>query len=149
MDHRLLPIGRRFLLVSRHVFEIIDGQLPIDAYGELGGPAQRIAGVGGDASLRGLPRSRYQDDVRYLGGYEIHHIAATTFWLGQFIQWRLIGFLDTGRVFHKLSGVKPAGLHHGVGGGIHVLWDEDFIVRLEVVRADRDVATLLRLSRSY
>lgn len=149
VDRRYVPVGLRFRLLTRHLFEIVDGELPVDAYGELGDPGRRLRGVGGDGSIRGLQRNRFQDDIRLLAGYELHRSLASIFVAGQFIQWRVIAFLDAGRVYHRMSQLTLTDFHVGTGGGIHLVWDEDFVIRIEAARSGRQQATFVRLSRSY
>mgnify|MGYP002641395913 CR=1 FL=1 len=148
-DLRYYPFAKRYLLVLRHLFEVVNGTLPLDMYGELGDPERTVRGVGGDGSIRGYAPNRFQDDVRFLTSTEVHRHLGSTYWLRQYLEWRLVGFIDAGRVWHHLSQVRPGRLHSGMGAGVRVIWDEDFVVRLEVARSSEDRVAFVKLSRSY
>ncbi len=148
-DRRYYDVTSRVSVMARNLFEVVDGELPIDLYGELGDPGRRVRGVGGDGSVRGLSKSRYMDDVRFVTGAEVHYLADSRFWMKQFLELRFAVFADAGRVWHRLSDVRLSPMHSGVGAGLRLTWDRDFVIRSEVARAAEGTTLLLRLSRPY
>jgi len=64
-DIRYVPLSSRLNLANRAVFEVMQGKVPIDVLGDLGGLRRKIKGLGGDETLRGYDTNRFIDQVRY------------------------------------------------------------------------------------
>lgn len=130
-DARYWLVSPRLSLGHRTVFEMLTGSIPLYAYGEIGG-SRRLKGLGGGDVLRGFDTQRFTDDVRFFTNTEARYLLHTTRWFGQHLEWKGIFFVDTGRVWHRLTNVSPDGLHWTAGVGGRVYWNADFVIRLDV-----------------
>lgn len=130
-DARHWPISDRLNLAHRTVFEVLDGAIPLYAYGEIGG-SRRIKGLGGSDVLRGFDTQRFTDNIRFFTNTEARYRLYTTRWFGQHLEWKGTLFADTGRVWHRLGELSPAGLHGTAGVGGRIYWNADFVIRLDL-----------------
>lgn len=130
-DARYWLVSPRLSVGHRSVFEVLTGSIPLYAYGEIGG-SRRIKGLGGGDALRGFDTQRFTDNVRFFTNTEARYLLRTTRWWGQNLEWKGILFVDTGRVWHRLTEVGPDGLHWTAGVGVRVYWNADFVIRLDI-----------------
>ena len=101
-DVRFFALSRRLVLGNRFVFEVLRGsEKPVDTLGEIGPSRSRFKGLGGFSSLRGFDAQRFVDDVRFVGNTELRYRIAATRWLGQYLEWHSIAFVDVGRVWPR------------------------------------------------
>ena len=131
-DIRYIPLSARLHLANRLVFEVLQGDMPIDAYGEIAGSSGRMKGLGGDSSLRGFAPQRFIDDVRFLSNSELRFRLANQQVLRQYLEWQAIVFADLGRVWPNLGELTPRNMHLTGGAGLRLHWNADFVIRLEV-----------------
>jgi outer membrane protein assembly factor BamA len=149
-DLRYIPLSPRLLLANRVVFEILHGsEKPIDAYGELGSSRNRIKGLGGDASLRGYDTQRFVDDVRFMSNTELrYHLRELTLFR-QHLEWRGLAFFDLGRVWPDLQSLSMTDMHLTGGGGLRLLWNADFVIRMEMGFSAEQTTLELVLRNSF
>jgi outer membrane protein assembly factor BamA len=138
-DLRFFSLGRRAILANRAVFELLHGQVPIDVYGDLGSIRRRVAGLGGDESLRGFNTQRFIDHVRFFSNTELRCALHRHRLLKQYLEWNAIAFADLGRVWPNLAAMTARGTRMTGGVGLRLYWDEDFAVNAEVrLSAERE-----------
>jgi len=130
-DARYWPLSERLNLAHRTVFEVLDGSIPLYAYGEIGG-SRRIKGLGGSDALRGFDTQRFTDNIRFFTNTEMRYRLRTTRNFGQHLEWNGVLFADTGRVWHRLAEMRPAGFHWTAGLGGRVYWNADFVIRVDM-----------------
>lgn len=130
-DARYRPLSERLNLAHRTIFEVLDGSIPLYAYGEIGG-SRRVKGLGGSDTLRGFDTQRFTDNIRFFTNTEMRYRLRTTRNFGQHLEWHGVLFVDTGRVWHRLSELRPAGLRWTAGLGGRVYWNADFVIRLDL-----------------
>ena len=129
-DARYWPYTERLNLAHRTVFEILDGAVPLYAYGEIGG-SRRLKGLGGSEALRGYDRQHFTDNIRFFTNSEMRYQLTSFTFFGQYLEWHGVFFIDGGRVWSRLDQLRPTQLRWTTGGGLRLYWDEDFVVRLE------------------
>lgn len=127
-DARYWAVSPRLYVANRLIFEVLDGSVPLYAYGEIGG-SRRVKGLGGSDSLRGFDKQRYVDDVRFLSNTELRYLFHTMTLYRQYLEWNAVLFVDTGRVWDQPDKVTPRGLHLTGGAGLRLYWDQDFVIR--------------------
>ena len=105
-------------------------------------------GFGGSKTIRGVLRNRVVGDGVAFGNLELRWKFLRTVWLKQNLYLALSAFYDGGMVVnkYKLAADPPAdlqpffsdkkeSLHSGVGGGLHIALNENFIVAADVAHA--------------
>ncbi|MCC7263349.1 MAG: BamA/TamA family outer membrane protein [Candidatus Latescibacteria bacterium] len=130
-DIRFFPLTSRLNLANRAVFEIMQGTVPVDVMGDLGGLRRKIKGLGGDETLRGYDTNRFIDRVRYFSNTELRYTLRRQTLLRQYLEWTGVAFVDLGRVWPDLKSLTLAGIHLTGGGGVRAYWNEDFVASLE------------------
>lgn len=130
-DIRFIPLTPRLNLANRAVFEIMQGKVPIDVMGDLGGLRRKLKGLGGDESLRGYDTNRFIDQVRYFSNTELRYTLRSQRLLRQYLEWIGVAFVDLGRVWPDLKALTLAGMHLTGGGGVRAYWNEDFVASVE------------------
>jgi hypothetical protein len=130
-------LGPRLVLAGRLVADLLGGDVPVDELGNFGG-RERIEGLGGSWSLRGLPRYRYLGEVKVLSNAELRSRLLRLHPRGRHtLDLWAVGFLDAGRVWARYADDGPTwNVHTGAGGGLRVAWEEDYVVRLDVAASD-------------
>ena len=128
-DMRYVPVSNRLTFAHRAVFEVLAGEIPLYAYGEIGG-SRRVKGLGGGDSLRGFDTQRFTDDVRFFFqfGGALQGAFHVVCWSAFGMVWA--GYIDMGRVWPDLSDVGLGGMHMSAGGGLRLSWDNDFVIRM-------------------
>lgn len=130
-DIRFFPLTPRLNLANRAVFEIMQGRVPIDVMGDLGGLRRKIKGLGGDETLRGYDTNRFIDQVRYFSNTELRYTLRNQRLFRQYLEWTGVAFVDLGRVWPDLKALTPTGMHLTGGGGVRAYWNEDFVTSME------------------
>jgi outer membrane protein assembly factor BamA len=126
-----VPIGSRIVLAARIEGDILTAGTPIFELARFGG-ADPVEGVGGERSVRGLPKDRYIGRAKTLASTELRVRIADVRLLERMISFGLVGFVDTGRVW-QLQGNDGNffDLHSGSGGGLRIYHGE-FLLRFDV-----------------
>ena len=134
-DMRYYALHDRMLLAHRAVFEVLDGTVPLYAYGEIGG-SDRVKGLGGSDTLRGFDRQRFTDDIRAFTNTEVRYTAFRRRVLKQWVEWQPALFFDTGRVWRDLNQVSARGFYQTIGLGSRLIWNSDFVIRTDLGLSD-------------
>lgn len=147
-DMRYAALSERFTLAHRAVFEVLTGEIPLYAYGEIGG-SRRVKGLGGSDSLRGFDTQRFTDNVRFFANGEVRYLMHSMWVFGQFLEWYGVGYIDAGRVWPDLAEVGPGGMHVSAGGGMRLSWDRDFVIRCGAGYSSEQMDVFIDLGNSF
>ena len=141
-DMRYYSLNDRVLLAQRTVFEVLDGTVPLFAYGEIGG-SDRVKGLGGSDTLRGFDKQRFTDDIRAFTNTELRYTLFRRRILKQWVEWQPALFFDTGRVWGDLNQVSARGFYRTIGLGSRLIWNSDFVIRTDLgLSNERNYMTL-------
>ena len=124
-----IPLSPRVNFSHRLVLEVLSGEVPLYAYGEIGG-SRRVKGLGGSDSLRGFDTQRFTDDVRFFSNVELRYQLYDRWFYGQYIEWQGMAFFDSGRVWPDLDRIGWSGMHFSGGAGVRMIWDADLVIRV-------------------
>ena len=149
VDSRYYRVWHRVSLALRNLFEVLEGDVPMDLYGEIGDSLRRLEGLGGNNTIRGYALHRFMDDVRLLSNTELRYQIASTWLVQQFLQWQLVLFTDAGRVWPDLDSVSAGGFHASTGAGIRLIWNRDFAMRFETAHTGEGDTALFSLNHSF
>ncbi len=113
-----LALGADDRLIALRVYgEAVTGDPETDI------PFVDLPTLGGKRLLRGFGTGRFRDKALLLGSAEYHF--PIMYYASAFL------FIDTGRVFPRLSDVTLHDLHTGVGGGLSLHTTELFLLRFQ------------------
>ena len=130
-DLRYFSISDRTTVAHRTVFEVLSGEVPLYAFGEIGG-SRRSKGLGGSDSLRGFDRQRFTDNVRFFTNTEVRHLLRNTRAFRQYLDWYGVLFVDTGQVAPVREDLGVGRTHWSTGIGVRVSWNTDFVIRSDL-----------------
>jgi outer membrane protein assembly factor BamA len=128
-DRRYFPLTQNLVFANRILYEKILGDAPFSMYYPFGGSVKADEGLGGYRSIRGQLKNRYIGPEKIFGNMELRYKFCDFSFLNQDFYLAASTFLDWGRVWHEddeESGFKN--LKFGKGVGIHLGWNENFIV---------------------
>lgn len=131
-----IPLGKKFVLAGRAVFDFLYGDVPIyDLYNA--GPFNVWEMPGGANGIRGVPIGRYAGPIKMIGNAELRALWVKFKVFGQNMQIGNDVFFDTGRIFDDYTFTAPTdgkgvGLKFGVGGGAYLRWGEAAVFRAEL-----------------
>jgi hypothetical protein len=135
-ERRFFSLGTpRLILAQRLVLDVLFGEPPFFEWAQIGG-MQGGEGVGGMSSVRGVPRNRYQGNIKAISNTELRFYVFDFPLFGEPVKFGGVVYWDMGRVWHP--GVEDGAWHAwhpGVGGGLRLAR------RAAVVRFDYAVAT--------
>ncbi|MFQ5604992.1 MAG: BamA/TamA family outer membrane protein [bacterium] len=147
-DAHFTSITNRLIFANRVAFEAIAGQAPYYAFGESAG--QRLTrGLGGSQSLRGYKSRRFQDKIKFFTLTELRYKAHRFKILPQPIDLIIIGFYDSGRVWHRWSEIEFKNFHATFGFGIWLNWNNNLILRMDVGRSREQLDFYLRFNSAF
>jgi Omp85 superfamily domain len=126
-----LPLGNRVVLAARVEGDALTAGTPLFELSRFGG-VDPLEGVGGERTVRGLPKARFIGRVKAIATSEARIRVADAKLLDRRVSFGVVGFYDTGRVW-QLQGNDGAffRFHHGVGGGLRV-YHREFVLRFDV-----------------
>jgi outer membrane protein assembly factor BamA len=126
-----VPIGSRVVLGARIEGDILTAGTPLFELSRFGG-VDPVEGVGGERSVRGLPKARFIGRAKALASAELRVKMLDARLLERIVSFGLVAFLDTGRVW-QLQGNDGNffDFHSGAGGGLR-LYKDEFLIRFDV-----------------
>lgn len=130
-DARYYQATERLNIANRVIFEALKGEVPLYAFGEIGG-SRRSKGVGGGDTLRGFDSQRFTDNIRTITNTEARYRLHAGRIRKQWLEWTGVFFLDSGQVSPGVSDLSLAGNHWGSGLGLRLYWNADFVIRLDL-----------------
>ncbi len=124
----------RLILGQRLVGDVLVGESPFFEWSTIGGLAYLDA-IGGQNSVRGVPRNRYVGTVKLVSNTELRFYPFELELLGAPLKIGGVAFADAGRVWHPGVEDGPWWLWHvGLGGGLR-LSRRAAVVRLDYAQA--------------
>ena len=149
-NRQYVTLARNVVFAQRLVFEKSWGDLPFYEMAFFGSSFKIDEGLGGAKSIRGQLRNRFQGPMKLFGNLELRWRLWDFQILAQDLYLALSAFLDYGRVWRDDEGFSLGGLHTGQGGGLHLGWNETFIITADVARSDEvDLAFYLGIGYLY
>ncbi|MFL5310140.1 MAG: Omp85 family outer membrane protein [Myxococcales bacterium] len=126
-----VPIGGRVVLAARVVGDALTPGTPLFELARFGG-VDPLEGVGGERSVRGIPKARFIGRVKALATVETRVRLADARVLDRRVSFGAVAFFDTGRVW-QLNGDDGRffDFHSGAGGGLRA-YHREFVLRLDV-----------------
>jgi len=132
-DRRYFTLHKNLVYANRILFENIFGEAPFLLYYPIGSSFRIDEGVGGYRSIRGVYKNRYVGPTKFLMNMELRYRFYDFSLLNQDFYLAANTFFDFGRVWadNDLEGGLK-NLHTGKGAGLHIGWNENFIVYAEM-----------------
>lgn len=126
-----VPVGNRIVLAARVEGDALTPGTPLFELARFGG-VDPLEGVGGERSVRGIPKSRFIGRVKALATAEARIRVADARLLDRRVSFGTVAFIDTGRVW-QLQGNDGRffDLHTGYGGGLRA-YHREFVLRLDI-----------------
>jgi len=126
-----VPIGSRVVLATRIVGDALTAGTPLFELSRFGG-VDPLEGVGGERSVRGIPKARFIGRVKALATVETRVRLADARLLDRRVSFGAVAFFDTGRVWQlKGDDGRFFDFHSGAGGGLRA-YHREFVLRLDV-----------------
>jgi hypothetical protein len=142
MDRRYYSLTQRLVFAHRYFLQGVSGDVPIHQLQRVQTSFRQGEGLGGSATVRGLPKNRFAGKGMLVWNAELRWRVMDFRALGRSFHTVLSTFLDQGRVWS--GGVRMeelfSGLHRGYGVGVRVGMGENFVVAMDV--ADSSQASL-------
>jgi len=132
-DRRYFTLRKNLVYANRILFENIFGDAPFLLYYPMGSSFKIDEGVGGYRSIRGVYKNRYVGPAKFIMNMELRYRFYEFQVFNQDFYLAANAFYDFGRVWHDSDlegGLKN--LHSGKGAGVHIGWNENFIVYAEM-----------------
>ncbi len=132
-DRRYFRLVDELVFANRIVVETLVGDAPFSMYYPFGGSYRADEGIGGYRTIRGQLKNRYLGTEKFFVNMELRYRFYDFSFLNQDFYLAANGFVDFGRVWHaddETGGMKN--LKFGKGGGVHIGWNENFIVYGEI-----------------
>jgi outer membrane protein assembly factor BamA len=128
-------VPRRIVVALRVMGDGLTKDAPLFELGRFGG-LTAIEGIGGESSVRGVPKQRYIGRIKAMSTAELRVRVADGRLLDRVVSFGLVAFVDTGRVW-QLDGTDRRffEFHSGSGGGLRI-WHREFVVRVDVATSD-------------
>lgn len=142
------PISGRSVLAERMAIIKAWGDIPFYEMAFIPSTFRIQEGIGGSKSARGLLKNRYMGPVEIFGNIELRHRLFDFQVVGQNLFLALAAFFDFGGAWDGLDDVSVGRLHPGWGGGIHLGWDESFIISVDAATGE-DVGFALYIGIGY
>jgi len=131
-DRRYFTLFKNMVFANRLLVENIFGKAPFQLFYQMGSSFRIDEGVGGYRSIRGALKNRYGGSAKFLMNTELRYRFYEFQFAKQDFALTANTFFDFGRVWHDTDsegGLKN--LHSGEGLGLHIAWNENFIVYAE------------------
>jgi outer membrane protein assembly factor BamA len=128
---RLLP---RVVYAQRVVFEKMFGDPPFYELSFYGSSYKIDEGLGGSKSLRGILKSRYLGEMKAFANTEIRYRFLDFSAFNQDFYLATNVFFDFGKVWSDrdpLNENNLKNLRYGYGAGLHIGWNENFIIAVD------------------
>ena len=149
-DAHFIPLlsSNHLIFANRVAFEAIAGEPPFYALGEIAGEPYTRA-LGGGHSLRGFQSRRFHDKIKFFTLTELRYNCKSFHLTAQTFDLILVGFFDTGRVWHRWSEISFDHFHSTVGLGVWLNWNHNLIIRLDVGRSSEEIIPFFRLNSAF
>lgn len=124
---------RRLVLASRYVVDALVGDAPVMELARVGGSRDYFA-LGGADLGRGIRQQRFPGGLKVLMQQELRSALASFSLFEQDLRAGVALFVDAGWVAADALRIERSDvrLHYGVGAGLRVNWNENFVMRVDV-----------------
>jgi hypothetical protein len=141
---RYTPLSPTIVFAQRLVLQNVSGRLPPTEMSVLQGSYRDDEALGGESSLRGIPRNRYVGRGIAFGNLEARWDATTFTLRGTPSRLVLSAFTDAGRVWADDIRVEELfkDLHVGYGAGARLAMGPSFVVAADVGHSSQSMAAL-------
>lgn len=132
-DRRFFRLANKLVYANRILVENVFGDAPFLLYYPIGSSFRIDEGVGGYRSIRGVYKNRYSGSAKFIMNMELRYRFYEFQFANQDFYLTANTFFDFGRVWHEedvTGGLKN--LHTGKGLGLHIGWNENFVVYAEM-----------------
>ena len=131
-DRRYYTLGRRgrTVLAMREAVDLQQGEVPFFQQIVMGG--SQWVELGGPLALRGLPIGRYRGPVTLYGDLELRWQAAALTVRGADLRIFAVPFLGLARIIQPGEADPGTPVHGGAGLGTRFLFQEVFLLRIDV-----------------
>ncbi len=132
-DRRYFTLMDNLVFANRVIYEKIVGDVPFSMLYPFGGSVRADEGIGGYRTIRGQLKNRYLGTEKAFMNLELRYKFYDFMFANQDFYLAGSVFYDVGRVWHEdddTGGLKN--LKDGKGVGLHIGWNENFIVYAEM-----------------
>ncbi len=130
-DRRFYTLGHpRVVLALREGVDFQQGEVPFFHQPVLGG--SQWVEVGGPLAMRGLSVGRYRANLTLIGDTEIRWEASRFSLRRSELRWFLVSFASAASFHQPGEEVPDLSPHGGIGAGTRLLYNEVFMMRLDV-----------------
>jgi outer membrane protein assembly factor BamA len=140
--------SRRLIFANRMAFDVIAGDAPYYAYGDIAG-MRRTRSLGGSQSLRGFQSRRFQDKIKFFTLTELRFNFKRLYLMEQTFDLIFMAFFDNGRVWSRWTELSLNNFHTTFGGGIWLNWNNRLIIRLDIGRSKEEIIPFFRLNSAF
>ena len=130
-----LTVYRNVVFAERIVLEKIWGGVPFYEMAFFESSYRIQEGLGGAKSVRGLLLNRFVGPAKLFGNLELRWRLFDFSLMKQNMYFAWSGFYDFGRVWKENQTLTPENIHYGYGSGLHIGWNENFIISLDFARS--------------
>jgi len=133
-DRHYFPLMPRLVYAQRIMLEKMFGDPPFYEMTFYGSSYKIDEGLGGSKSIRGIFKNRFIGDTKFFMNTELRFKFLEFSGLGQDFYLATNAFCDFGKVWSDRDAENKndfANLHFGYGGGLHIGWNENFIVAVD------------------
>jgi len=131
-DRRYFPVTKKIVYTQRMLFEKLFGDVPFYDMSFYGSSYKVEEGLGGSKSLRGVLKNRFLGDTKFFANLEFRFKFLEFSQFGQDFYLATNEFFDFGRVWSKGECAGSSGLHYSYGAGLHIGWNENFIIAVDM-----------------
>ena len=145
-----ITILRNLVFAERIVLEDVLGDMPFYEMAFFESSYRIQEGLGGAKSVRGLLLNRFLGPAKLFGNLEIRWRFFDFRMLKQNLYLAWSGFYDFGKVWKKNQKFSLDNIHSGYGNGLHIGWNENFIISFDIARSKEvDLALYIGIGYLY
>ncbi len=148
--HSPFGLGPALVLAGRLTADLDEGAVPLPMLSNMAGGPNLFEGLGGQASVRGLPRYRYLGKAKLLANAELRSRVLRLRPFDRAADLWLVAFSDAGRVWAQLAEDGPLWRFHlAWGGGLRLAFVEDFVLRIDLGRSEGSTGFYVELNQLF
>lgn len=122
----------QLVLAGRVLYSVQGGDTPFFVRNQLAFIDRNVGGLGGINTMRGYRANRFVGNVTALGNFELRYDFYSFNTKRSTISFKLVPFVDVGRVFDRVKDTSLKDYRADVGSGIHLQWNQTNVIRADV-----------------
>ncbi len=122
----------QLVFAGRMLYSVQGGDLPFFVRNQLSFIDRNVGGLGGINTMRGYRANRFVGNVTALGNFELRYDFYSFNTKRSTISFKIVPFIDVGRVFDRVRDTSLKGYRADVGSGIHLQWNQTNVIRADV-----------------